>query len=87
MREPWGAGHLENFVEDCRAAVNEDPSHRTISTVVERAFFEPSNILAALGEPKEIIWYPSKHHDIPIDKVYPDGIRWFDTYLLPSTKN
>ncbi len=32
-------------------------------------------------EPKEIIWYPTKHHDIPIDKVYPDGIRWFQKYL------
>ncbi len=32
-------------------------------------------------QPKEIIWYPSKHHDIPVDKVYPDGIRWFDEYL------
>lgn len=32
-------------------------------------------------EPKEIIWYPAKHHDIPIDKVYPDGIRWFNKYL------
>ncbi len=32
-------------------------------------------------EPKEIIWYPAKHHDIPIDKVYPDGIRWFQKYL------
>ncbi len=33
------------------------------------------------NEPKDIIWYPSKHHDIPIDKVYPDGIRWFQKYL------
>ena len=32
-------------------------------------------------EPKEIIWYPAKHHDIPIDKVYPDGIRWFKKHL------
>jgi len=35
----------------------------------------------AAKKPKEIIWYPAKHHDIPIDKVYPDGIQWFDTYL------
>ena len=33
------------------------------------------------NEPKEIIWYPAMHHDIPIDKVYPDGIRWFKKYL------
>lgn len=33
------------------------------------------------NDPKEIIWYPAKHHDIPIDKVYPDGIRWFKKHL------
>lgn len=32
-------------------------------------------------KPKEIIWYPSKHHTLPIDKAYPDGIKWFDKYL------
>lgn len=31
--------------------------------------------------PKKIIWYPSKHRSLPIDKAYPDGIHWFDTYL------
>ncbi len=31
--------------------------------------------------PKEIIWYPTKHRSLPIDKAYPDGIRWFNTYL------
>ncbi|MFC2123377.1 alpha/beta hydrolase [Bacteroidota bacterium] len=32
-------------------------------------------------EPKEIIWYPAKHHDLPVDKVYSDGIHWFDEHL------
>ena len=32
-------------------------------------------------KPKQINWYPSKHHNIPIDSVYADGINWFDTYL------
>jgi len=32
-------------------------------------------------EPKQIIWYPTKHHDLPVDEVYPDGIRWFNDYL------
>lgn len=31
----------------------------------------------AANEPKEIIWYPSKHHDLPIEKAYPAGIQWF----------
>jgi cephalosporin-C deacetylase-like acetyl esterase len=38
-------------------------------------------LFKAAKEPKKIIWYPTKHHDIPIDKVYPDGIHWFDEYL------
>lgn len=38
-------------------------------------------LFKAAKEPKKIIWYPAKHHDIPIDKVYPDGIHWFDEYL------
>ena len=32
-------------------------------------------------EPKNIIWYPSKHRDLPIEKAYPDGISWFQEYL------
>jgi dienelactone hydrolase len=31
--------------------------------------------------PKELIWYPAKHHTIPIQEVYQDGIKWFDKYL------
>ncbi len=31
--------------------------------------------------PKKIIWYPGRHHTIPIDKVYSSGIEWFDQYL------
>ncbi len=32
-------------------------------------------------QPKKIIWYPAKHHTIPVDKVYQDGVNWFDQYL------
>ena len=32
-------------------------------------------------DPKEIIWYPSKHRDLPIEKAYPDGISWFQEHL------
>ena len=31
--------------------------------------------------PKEIIWYPSLHRNLPIDKAYPAGIEWFNKYL------
>lgn len=32
-------------------------------------------------DPKEIIWYDAKHRDVPLDKVYQDGLNWFKTYL------
>jgi cephalosporin-C deacetylase-like acetyl esterase len=38
-------------------------------------------LFKAAKEPKEIIWYPTKHHDLPVGKAYPDGIHWFDEHL------
>jgi len=32
-------------------------------------------------KPKNIIWYPAKHHDIPLENVYQDGVNWFEKYL------
>jgi cephalosporin-C deacetylase-like acetyl esterase len=32
-------------------------------------------------QPKEIIWYPSKHRDLPIEEAYPAGIEWFQKHL------
>lgn len=32
-------------------------------------------------KPKEIIWYPTTHKTVPLEKVYQDGIDWFDKYL------
>jgi len=32
-------------------------------------------------EPKEIIWYNAKHRDAPLDKIYGDGLDWFNKYL------
>lgn len=31
--------------------------------------------------PKNIIWYPTKHKEVPLKEVYQDGIDWFDKYL------
>ena len=33
------------------------------------------------GEPKKIVWYPTKHRRVPQDQVYPEAIRWFKKYL------
>ncbi len=38
-------------------------------------------LFKAANKPKEIIWHPSGHHNLPIDKAYPEGIQWFDQYL------
>ncbi len=35
----------------------------------------------AAKKPKEIIWHPSKHHDLPIEKAYPEGIQWLKKHL------
>jgi predicted metal-dependent enzyme (double-stranded beta helix superfamily) len=43
---------LERFIEECRRARTEDPSHKPMCEVVARAVAEPASILAALGEPK-----------------------------------
>ena len=42
---------LDGFVEDCRGAVREDPSHKAAREVLARANSNPAAILAALGEP------------------------------------
>jgi predicted metal-dependent enzyme (double-stranded beta helix superfamily) len=43
---------LERFIEDCRAAVAEDPSHKAAREIVARAVSTPAEVLRALGEPK-----------------------------------
>lgn len=42
---------LDRFIDDCRAALREDPSHKAAREVLARANSDPAAILAALGEP------------------------------------
>ena len=42
---------LDRFVEDCREALAADPSHKSVREVVDRAFSDPSDVVAAVGEP------------------------------------
>ncbi|MEM7172392.1 MAG: hypothetical protein AAF530_19650 [Pseudomonadota bacterium] len=42
---------LERFVEDCKAAVAEDPTHKAAREVVARAVDDPAGVLNGLGEP------------------------------------
>ena len=43
--------NLEHFVDDCRAAVRADPTHKSVVDIVRRAMADPSGVTAALGEP------------------------------------
>ena len=42
---------LDRFIEDCRAAVAEDPTHKAVQDIMARAFSEPADVLASVGEP------------------------------------
>jgi predicted metal-dependent enzyme (double-stranded beta helix superfamily) len=43
---------LEQFASDCRAALKEDSSHKSVHEVVARAVADPASVLNTLGEPK-----------------------------------
>lgn len=34
------------------------------------------------NNPKDIIWYPEKHHTIPLEEVYQEGTDWFKKHLI-----
>jgi len=44
--------HLDQFIADCLAARDADPSHKLVREVVARAVSDPSAVLRGLGEPK-----------------------------------
>lgn len=52
-------------------AENDDIIH----PMMTRLLYKKAN------KPKKIIWYPARHHTLPVDKAYRDGIEWFDKYL------
>ena len=47
------AFELGRFVEDCRAVLREDASHRLVREVVARAVADPAAVLRELGEPQQ----------------------------------
>jgi len=42
---------LDRFIEDCKAAIAEDPSHKLVHGVVERAVSDPNGLMRTIGEP------------------------------------
>lgn len=62
--------NLDNFVEDCRKAVQADPTHRSTHEIVKRAMSDPSAVRAAVGEPTESGIFPIyKSTDLTIINV------------------
>lgn len=43
--------------------------------------FTTKRLFKKAKEPKHIIWYDAKHNKVPVDKVYQDGINWFNKHL------
>jgi predicted metal-dependent enzyme (double-stranded beta helix superfamily) len=43
---------LQQFIADCRLALAEDQSHKSVREVVARAVSDPSSVLKGLGEPR-----------------------------------
>jgi predicted metal-dependent enzyme (double-stranded beta helix superfamily) len=43
---------LDRFIADCRDAIADDPTHKSVREVVARAVSEPAAVLKALGEPR-----------------------------------
>ncbi len=43
--------NLETFVEDCKAAVRLDPTHKSVAEVLKSYMSDPSAVMNAVGEP------------------------------------
>lgn len=42
---------IDEFIEDCRRAVKDDPTHKATQEIVARAVSDPAAVMKALGEP------------------------------------
>ena len=54
---------MDRFIEDCRAAVAEDDSHKAVREVTARAMADPASVLTVLGEPTEAAVQKLYHGD------------------------
>lgn len=52
---------LDRFIDDCKRAVDADPTHKAVQEVVARAVSDPASVLKALGEPTRASAKPLYH--------------------------
>lgn len=52
---------LDRFIEDCKAAVAADPTHKAAHDLVERAVADPAALIRAVGEPEKAGVTPLYH--------------------------
>lgn len=45
--------NLDHFVADCRSAVRQDPTHKTVTELLTKAVEDPAALVKTLGEPRE----------------------------------
>ncbi|MEL6618896.1 MAG: hypothetical protein AAFY39_11040 [Pseudomonadota bacterium] len=58
---------LDRFVADCRAAVDQDPTHKTVTEHMRRAMSAPDAVRATLGAPTEPgVWPIYQSSDLTI---------------------
>jgi len=43
--------HIEHFIEDCRRAVERDPSHKAVAGLMDAALRDPARVIKELAEP------------------------------------
>jgi hypothetical protein len=53
---------LEQFIADCRLAVSQDQSHKSVREVVARAVSDPASVLKGLGGPRRSEVQKLYHH-------------------------
>ncbi len=54
---------LDQFIADCRRALAQDPSHKSVREVVARAVSHPASVLKGLGEPRRAGLHKLYHSD------------------------
>ncbi len=54
---------IDRFVDDCRNALAENDSHKSVRELLARAVSEPGDVLKALGEPSEAGLLKLHHSD------------------------